>query len=82
MPKVSLDVKRDMTELIGVYLANENFKEYFFSKFFEIIKLDIDETGVKVENEGVIVMSKGMALHPVEKKYIVLDKPFWIVMRE
>ena len=48
MPKVSLSIKRDIKELIGVPLANVAFKQYFFAKIFEILKLDIDEVGVKV----------------------------------
>jgi hypothetical protein len=40
--------------LIGKYLANKGFEDYFIGKMFENIKFDIDEKGAKVENEGVI----------------------------
>lgn len=49
---------------------------------YEIIKLNIDETGVKVENEGVMIATKSCVVKKVEPKYILLDGPFWIMMRE
>lgn len=48
MPKVSLSHNRTVNELVGVSLANKNFERYFFDQIYEIIKLDIDEKGVKV----------------------------------
>jgi len=50
MPKIALKHKRDVSELKGVFLKNDKFKQYFFEQIYEIINLDIDETGVKVEN--------------------------------
>ncbi len=61
---------------MGTRLKNEKFNQYSFTKIYEIIKLDIDETGVTVENEGLVSMSK------CRPKVFALDKPFWIVMRE
>jgi len=48
---------------------------------FENIKLKIDESGAKVENEAVMVMNRCMMM-PQDLKEFVLDKPFWIVMKE
>lgn len=81
MPKVSLSHHRSVNELAGVFLANKKFEHYFFDQIFEIIKLDIDEKGVKVENEGVIVMTKSKALSTEQIRRFELNKPFWIVMR-
>ena len=54
-----------------------------FSQVYEILKLDIDETGVKAENEGVIKMLKCKGKKPVaEPKHIILDKSFWLIMKE
>ena len=82
MPKVSVNQMRNVTEMIGVKLNNDNFKEYAFSKFYEIVKLDIDEKGAKVENIGVIAATKGKISRPANIKEIILNKPFWVVMRE
>ena len=81
MPKVSVNQMRNVTEMIGVKLNNDNFKEYAFSKFYEIVKLDIDEKGAKVENIGVIAATKGKISRPVNIKEIILNKPFWVVMK-
>ena len=59
MPKIEVRHQRQLEELIGQGIQNEKFKEYFIGEIYEIIKLDIDETGVKAENEGVMVMKKG-----------------------
>lgn len=81
MPKVSVHSSRNLNELIGVFLTNPGFEQYRFDQIYEIIKLDIDETGVKVENEGVIVMTKAMVMKPQKIRRFIIDKPFWVVMR-
>lgn len=80
MPKVSLKHKRNVQELIGVKLANKNFELYEFKEVFEIINLDITESGVKVENEGAIKMTKCKKVHREIRRF-VLDSDFWIVMK-
>ena len=83
MPKISINAHHDVKELKNIKLANQSFKSYYFDKIYEIVKLDIDETGVKVENEGVIMLKKCVVKQPVKKpKCIILDQPFWIVMKE
>ena len=78
MPQIHLSEKRKVNELVGKKLQHD----YYFSQIYEIIKLDIDETGVKLENKGVIQLLRCKKSKLVEKKYIILDNPFWIVMRE
>ena len=84
MPKVSVHYTRQMKELIGKFLKNEKFKDYFFGQVQEIIKLDIDEAGVKAENEGGIKMLRKCARKTEEvlPKHIIVDKSFWFVMKE
>ena len=65
MPKVSIHYTRQVKELLGKFLANKKFEAYFFGQVHEIIKLDIDETGVKAENEGAIRVYKKSAMKPV-----------------
>ena len=80
MPNISIKRTRQVKELVSLFLENEKFTDYFFAEMQEIIKLDIDETGVKAENEGVIVMTRGISMS--EPKKIILDKSFWLVMKE
>ena len=83
MPNVSIKHKRDLNELLGKRLKNKKFTDYMFSQVYEIIKLDIDETGVKAENEGVIRMKNCMVIkQKVEPKHIVIDRSFWVLMKE
>jgi hypothetical protein len=82
-PKLHLDHHRDYVELIGKFLSNQGFSDYFIAQMFENIKFDMDEKGAKVENEAVIVMmetSAGPSKEPKIKNFI-LDKPYWVIMK-
>lgn len=48
---------------------------------FEGVKLKIDENGARVENQAVIVASRCLTI-VMDKKHIVLDRSFWVVMKE
>ena len=63
-------------------MDNENFKDYFFHQVIQKVLLEIDETGVKVKNSAKITVLKCRKVCPPQKKYIILDKPFWVIMRE
>jgi hypothetical protein len=45
----------------------------------ENIKLDIDNKGARVENEAVIIMSRGFG--PMGLR-LMLDKSFWLMMKQ
>ena len=81
MPKIHLDHHREYKELIGKFLANENFEEYFISKMFENIKFDMDHRGARVENEAAIVLTLGLSDEEPKIKEFILDEPFWVVMK-
>ena len=82
MPIVDIEFQHDVKELLKKHLANENFQEYYFAEIYQIIKLKIDETGVTVENQGVIKMLRSAPMHMTPPKQIIVDGPFWLVMRE
>lgn len=48
---------------------------------FEGVKLSVDESGAKVENQAVIVALRTLAIVQ-NKRVIVLDRSFWVVMKE
>lgn len=82
-PKLHLDHHRDYVELIGKWLSNEGFSNYFIAQMFENIKFDMNEKGAKVENEAVIATGYGIA-GPSKKpkiKNFILDKPYWVIMK-
>lgn len=82
MPKLHLDAHRGYSEMAGKALANEQFKDYSISQMFENIKFDIDQKGARVENEAAIGMGiTSVAIsHQPKPKYLILDKPFWVIM--
>lgn len=85
MPKLHLDMRRDYTELRGLFFMNSGFEDFVIYQMYENIKFDMDEVGARVENEAVIVMdlisedSGGSRKTP---RYFVLDEPFWVVMKQ
>ena len=79
MPKLHFDHHRDYVELMGKFLANKGFEQYFIAQMFEKIKFDMDHKGARVESEAAIAPAGGM-MQP-EIKQLVLDKPFWVVMK-
>lgn len=80
-PKLHLDHNRDYIELIGKYLANKGFEDYFIAQMFENIKFDMDEKGARAENEAVIVLTKEAIRRPKKPKNFILDKPYWVIMK-
>ena len=80
MPVIELDLNHSIDELKGLGVNNKGFETYHIQEIFENLKLKIDESGAKVENEALIVMNRSMPMIQDLKEFI-LDKPFWIVMK-
>lgn len=80
-PSLHVDHHRNYIELIGKFLINKDFKDYFIAQMFENIKFDMDEKGARVENEAVIVMRESAMLEPENPKNLIMDKPYWVIMK-
>ncbi len=82
-PKLHLDYTRQYDEMMGKSVKNKPLLGYGISVMQEIIKFDMDEKGARVENEAVIVMatSAGPGHEAYKPKRLVLDKPYWVVMK-
>jgi len=79
MPQLHLLYQRNYRELIGKFLANRSFEEFFIAQMFENIRFDMDHRGARVEIEAVIT---GPTARPAPKiRRFILDKPFWVVMK-
>lgn len=80
MPDIDLNYHRDYTEMIGKSFANKGFESYIIKEMFENVTFNLDHTGAKVENEAVVVpYFTGVSL---KEKKLVLDKPFWVIMKQ
>ena len=81
MPIVSLDAKRNYDQMIGLKFKNEELSQYFIAAMFEAVKLNIDQSGAKVENEAVMILTRGATIN-FDRKIISLNEDFWVVMKE
>ena len=83
-PKLKLNYNRQYSELENQLLKNEYYKrypnKYRLGPVFENIKFDMDEKGVKIENEAIIsgydLIAGGDA-----PRYFILDKPYLVIMK-
>jgi len=80
-PIIHLDYHRDYIELLGKYLKNKGFEDYYIDQMFENIKFDMDEKGARVENEAVITQKSFGIVDVEEFRNFVLDKPYWVIMK-
>ncbi len=80
-PMLHLDHQRVYQEMIGQKLKNPKLKGYIISVMQEVIKFDMDEKGARVENEAVIGMVTSAAPEAYTPKKLILDKPYWVIMK-
>ena len=78
MPLINIEEERSIKQLNGLRIENENHRNLIFSEAFECIKLKIDENGIKVENEALIQLEN----YYNNSKEIILNKSFWVIMKE
>lgn len=79
IPNVKIDYHRDYKELIGAELINRKIKPLYIAEMTEQIKLSMNYQGASVENEAMILLTRG---GPPIPKQLILDKPFWLIMKE
>jgi len=77
IPKINLEIEHSYDELLGKFLANPGFKEYFFARASQDINFSLDETGAQGSATGEIVKIKG----PTSTLYH-FDKPFLVIMKD
>ncbi|GAB1366557.1 hypothetical protein MASR1M36_14280 [Candidatus Cloacimonadaceae bacterium] len=80
-PVLHLDAERKYEEMLGLRVKNKKMKGYAISVMQEKIKFDMDEKGARVENEAVIGMITSVAPGSYTPKKLVLDKPYWVIMK-
>lgn len=84
-PMINIDLEKNYLELIDAPILNTiNGKtDYKIWKMFEKIKFEMDEVGVKVENEAGIMMTDEIMMEEkkIERKFF-LNQPYWIIMKK
>jgi len=82
-PALSLGHTREYKEMLGHRVTNKAFENYVIGFMQEVIKFDMDERGARVENEAFIgmVTSAGPTPDPYKPKELILDQPYWVMMK-
>ena len=81
IPNITLRLTRDYHELIDSRLVAEghDLDGFRLVKMEEQIRLSLNYIGATVENEAVMVFTRGGMDQP---KRLVFDKPFWLIIKE
>ena len=64
--------------------TDEPLKEYMIAVMNEAFKLKVDESGAKVEGRAILYATKSVCVKKKEEipREFILDKSFWLVMKE
>ena len=77
IPKIEFDIEHSYNELLGLFLKNKGFEDYFFARAIQKISFTLDESGAEAKATGEILLKKG----PRSRLYI-LNKPFMVILRD
>jgi hypothetical protein len=79
IPKLDLSLTHSYSSLLGVYLANKGFEDYFFDEATQRLDFRLDESGARVKSDAIIVLKRG----PVpEFKLLVFNRPFLLYIKK
>ena len=82
MPLINLEHQENFTQLIGLPFSNPELQGYSLAVIMEAVKLKVDETGAKLESRAVVVADRCRESNPDPPRHFILDKTFWLVMKE
>ena len=77
IPKIEFDIEHSYNELLGIFLKNKGFEDYFFARAVQKIGFTLDESGAVARATGEIILKKG----PRSRLYI-FNKPFMAILRD
>ena len=78
IPNISLKHSRTYSELIGKTVLSPKSRSLQITEMKELINFSLNYQGAMVENEALIVMSRSL---PMPKR-LILNEPFWLIMKE
>jgi hypothetical protein len=77
IPKISLKLEHEFDELYGLHLANEGYKDYFFSAAINNVSFVLNESGAYANSEAKLILKKGPG-----PRTMIINKPFILLLRE
>jgi len=83
VPDVLYKLTHDLVELLGKYLANPRWGEYFIAEARQKIDFALSRTGVVLKSEARITMPPARREEPINKpRHFYFDRPFLIYVRK
>ncbi|MBN1163566.1 MAG: hypothetical protein JXB45_03230 [Candidatus Krumholzibacteriota bacterium] len=77
IPKLELSIDYTFTPLLGLFLLNAGFEDYFVQEARQDVRFRLDESGASVESQGVFALKKGGA----SGKSLIVDGPFMLYIK-
>ncbi len=83
VPNISINTKKEFTEIENKLFTFSNNDEYKISKALQTIKFDLDRKGGKITSEaGMMVQRQSVEYEPEEKREFFLDDTFALFLIE
>jgi hypothetical protein len=79
IPKLDLAIDHQYESLVGRYLENRGFEDYFVAEARQDIRFRLDECGATARSEGVFALKKGP---PVGFRVLVFNEPFMLYIKK
>lgn len=79
VPIVAIDMRKDYETLIGQYLMNKGFEDYFISSALQRMEFVLNESGADLKSKAEIVITKSV---PPPSKNLIFDDAFLLYMVE
>jgi hypothetical protein len=80
IPMLDVSVGHSYDELLGLFLLNDGFEEYFVDEAFQGIRFNMNQRGVSVDSEAKFVLEKKGP--PPGHKLLVFDDPFVLYLKQ
>jgi hypothetical protein len=80
IPRLNVSIRHSYSPLLGLYLMNKGFEEYFVDEARQDIDFRMDEYGVTVDSEARFVIEKKGP--PPDHKLLVFNKPFMLYLKK
>jgi len=82
VPDILYKLTHDFEELLGKYLGNKKWREYFFFEAMQIIDFSLSRTGVILKSEARIGVAGGISRPIEEPRKLHFDRPFLIYVKK
>ena len=84
IPKCDFDVEHSFEELLGVFLKNTGWEDWYIYKAYQWIRFRLNEKGVVLKSEARFGIEMSVSPVDINKKprHFIFDKPFLICLKQ